>query len=81
MAIPEAFVRNFRTLLKAAEQGDLALMECVDAGTGAPRYVICAVGREGGEYLMTPFGHLHEGNPFEAYIPPTATPSPDLIRG
>jgi hypothetical protein len=74
MAIPEPFVRNFRTLLSAAENGDLALMECADAQTGEPRYVICAVGREHGEYLMTPFGHLHDGNPFEAYVPPTASP-------
>lgn len=72
MAIPDAYVRNFRTLLRAAEQGDLALMECADAQTGEPRYVLCAVGREGSAYLMTPFGHLHDGNPFDAYVPPTA---------
>jgi hypothetical protein len=71
MAIPEPFRRNFDTLLRAAEQGDLALLECTDTATGDPRYVICAVGFDGGEYLMTPLGHLHEGNPYEAYVPPT----------
>ena len=71
MAIPETFVRNFQTLLSAAEMGDLALIECADALTGEPRYVICAIGRAGGAYLMTPFGHLHDGNPFDAYVPPT----------
>lgn len=71
MAIPDAYRRNFQTLLQAAEAGDLALMECADAATGEPRYVICAVGREGADYLFTPFGHLHDGNPFEAYVPPT----------
>ncbi|WP_416463784.1 DUF6117 family protein [Sphingomonas sp. VDB2] len=70
MAIPEPFRRNFDTLLRAAEEGDLALLECTDAVTGAPRYVLCAVGREAGAYVMTPFGHLHDGNPFEAYVPP-----------
>ena len=70
MAIPEPFKRNFETLLRAAEEGDLALLECTDAVTGAPRYVLCAVGREAGAYVMTPFGHLHDGNPFEAYVPP-----------
>jgi len=70
MAIPEAYARNFDTLLRAAEAGDLALMECTDAVTGVPRYVICAVGRADGDYVMTPFGHLHEGNPFDAYLPP-----------
>lgn len=70
MAIPDAFRRNFETLLRVAADGALALMECTDATTGDPRYVICAIGREGDEYLFTPFGHLHDGNPFEAYHPP-----------
>jgi len=74
MAIPEAFQRNFDTLLRAAINGDLALLECSCAKTGVPRYVLCAVGREGDNYLMTPFGHLHEGNPFMAYILPDCEP-------
>jgi hypothetical protein len=73
MAIPDAFRRNFSTLLRAAESGDLALVECTDAETGEPRYVICAVGREGGDYVMTPFGHLHDGNPFDVYRPPAGS--------
>ncbi|EJU09112.1 hypothetical protein LH128_30636, partial [Sphingomonas sp. LH128] len=39
--IPDYAHANFQTLLRAAESGDLALIECVDAGTGEPRYVIC----------------------------------------
>lgn len=70
MAIPEAHAANCQTLLDAASQGHLALMECTDAVTGEPRYVICAVGHDAGEYVMTPFGHLHDGNHYEAYIPP-----------
>lgn len=72
MAIPEHHRSNFQTLLRAAEAGDLALMECSDAATGEPRYVLCAVGRDKGEFLFTPFGHLHDGDPFTAYIPPAA---------
>ena len=71
MAIPDAFRQNFATLLSAAEQGDLALMECTDAATGDPRYVLCAVSFNGTHYVMTPFGHLHDGNPYEAYHQPT----------
>ena len=67
---PTPIFANFGTLLCAAEQGDLALVECLDAMTGEARYVLCAVGREGRDYLLTPFGHLHDGNPFEAYVPP-----------
>lgn len=71
MAIPEYARANFETMLKAAANGDLALMECADAVNGIPRYVICAVGRENDDYLFTPFGHLAEENPYEAYRPPT----------
>ncbi len=70
MSIPDHARANFQTLLRAAENGRLALMECADAASGAPRYVICAVGRDGEDYVFTPFGHLAEGNPFDAYLPP-----------
>ncbi len=70
MAIPKHIRENFETLLRAAQNGDLAVMECKDASSGIPRYVICAVGRHEGDYVFTPFGHLAEGNPFEAYVPP-----------
>lgn len=70
MAIPEPYRRNFQTLLNAAADGNLALMECSDVASGVPRYVIVAVGRADGDYVMTPFGHLHDGNPYEDYIPP-----------
>ena len=68
--IPDHARTNFQTMLRAAENGDLALMECSDAATGEPRYVICAVGRDGGDYVFTPFGHLADDNPYEAYLPP-----------
>lgn len=70
MAIPDHHRANFQTLLHAAMDGNLALMECVEAISGEPRYVVCAVGRSEEEYLFTPFGHLHQGDPFAAYVPP-----------
>lgn len=70
MAIPDHARTNFQTLVRAAKADDLALMECLDAATGETRYVLCAVGRDGGDYLFTPFGHLAPGNPYEAYRPP-----------
>jgi len=70
VSIPDHIRTNFDTLLRAASNGNLALMECTDAITGEPRYVICAVGREGTDYLFTPFGHLADGNPYDAYLPP-----------
>lgn len=70
MSIPDFARTNFQSLLRAAGDGNLALMECLDAETAQPRYVICAVGRDGADYVFTPFGHLAEGNPFDAYRPP-----------
>mgnify|MGYP001436848881 CR=1 FL=1 len=70
MAIPDYACANFETLVKAAKAGDLALMECVEVASGEIRYVLCAVGRDKGDYMMTPFGHLAAGNPYDAYIPP-----------
>jgi hypothetical protein len=67
MAIPDHHSRNFQTLLRAAQDGNLALMECTDSVTGEPKYVLCAVGRDGEAYIMTPFGHLCEGDPYLAY--------------
>lgn len=77
MAIPDHARTNFKTLLRAAADGNLALMECNDAVTHETRYVICAVGRDRGDYVMTPFGHLADGNPYEAYIPPDVPGGPE----
>jgi hypothetical protein len=71
MTIPDHARANFETLLRAAADGNLALMECADALTGETRYVICAVGRDGAEFVFTPCGHLVDGNPFDAYLPPS----------
>ncbi len=73
MSIPDHISTNFAALLCAASHGNLALMQCADAITGESRYVICAVGREGTDYLFTPFGHLTDGNPYDAYLPPAET--------
>ncbi len=71
MTIPDHARANFETLLRAAADGNLALMECADVLTGEPRYVVCAVGRDGAEFVFTPFGHLADGDPFDAYLPPS----------
>jgi hypothetical protein len=70
MAIPDYARTNFDTLLRAASEGNFALMDCLDTATREPRCVICAVGRSDGEYVFTPFGHLSDGNPYDAYLPP-----------
>ena len=71
MSIPDHARSNFQTLLRAAADGNLALMEYADSANGETRYVICAVGRDDGAYVFTPFGHLADGDPYEAYTPPS----------
>ena len=73
MSIPHHARANFQTLLRAAADGNLALMECNDAVTGEPRYVICAVRRDGTDFVFAPFGHLADGNPYDTYLPPSET--------
>jgi len=63
MSIPDHAGANFQTLLRAAAAGE-------------PRYVICAVDRDDGDYVLTPFGHLAPGNPYEAYVPPAESSGP-----
>lgn len=70
MALKPGDKTNFETLLQAAKNGDLALIESADAETGEYRAVLCAVGWQDGEYIMTPFGHLCTGNPWEQYKDP-----------
>jgi hypothetical protein len=74
MSIPEYVRANFNTLLRAAASRDLALVECADAMTGEPRYVICAIARRRADHVITPFGHLAPGNPYEAYEAPRTFP-------
>ncbi|MEZ2129767.1 MULTISPECIES: DUF6117 family protein [unclassified Sinorhizobium] len=81
MAIPDHARTNFDTLLRAASDGNLALMECLDAATREPRYVLCAIGRSDGEYVFTPFGHFADGNPYHAYLPPDPKDSTGFIVG
>jgi len=71
VSIPKGVRDNYTTMLAAAASGDLALLECKDAITGVPRYVICAVNTKEDEFLFVPFGHMEsEMNPYDRYLPP-----------
>lgn len=71
--IPDYIRRNFQTMLRAADDGALALMEGKDAVTGEVRYILVAANppSSDGSITFTPFGHLSAGNPYEEYVPPT----------
>lgn len=70
MGLREGDKANFQTLLQAAKNGDLALIESKDAYTHEYRAVLAAVAFDGKEYTITPFGHLCTHNPYEQYIDP-----------
>lgn len=70
MKICRAQAPNLKTIIRAAKAGDLALVEGRVKATGEVVAVLCAIGRNGTQYAITPFGHLCGGNPFEFYDPP-----------
>ena len=41
---------------------------------------LCAVGQDNGDYVFTPFGHLADGNPYDAYIPPDPDDPKGFVR-
>ena len=60
---------GLKNMLRAAADGNLALVECRDALTGETRYVICAAGTEGTESCSRPLA-----------ISPMATPLTPICR-
>jgi hypothetical protein len=70
MTISKGHKANFETLKKAADNGDLALMECVDAKTGKPVIAVCAVNRVGDEFEFVPMAKMFDGNPYDELVPP-----------
>lgn len=68
--ISKGYVANLNTLVRAASNGDLALVECFDATTKKPVITICAMNRVNGEFTMSPLAKMFDGNPYEELIPP-----------
>lgn len=71
MAIEKGYQANFNTLLRAAKNGDLALVECTDAKTGKKVVAICAIAAAPNRQVeISPLAKMFDGNPFEELIPP-----------
>lgn len=69
MAIKEGYRANFDTILRAARNNDLALIEAKRDSDGKEVVLLCAVASDEEEYNITPFAEMCSGNPFEDYIP------------
>ncbi len=61
---------NFDNLARAFKSGDAALVEVRRVADGVAVAAICAIGRDGESYLITPFAVMVEGNPFDLFDPP-----------
>jgi len=72
MKIAEHNRANFETLLKAFENGDIALLDVEDKATGESKAAIVAIGKDGEDFTFTPLAIMIEGNPFELFNPPNS---------
>ena len=70
MAIPAGYKTNFKTLERAVKAGRVALVECKDAVSEVPVYVICMLNRVKKKIEMVPVARLFDGNPYDELIPP-----------
>lgn len=71
MALRESDKENFETLLRAARNGDLALVETKRQSNGEYVALIVAMERERGTFRMTPLAEMVGGDPFELYKDPS----------
>lgn len=68
--IQDGYKQNFQTLLDAAVNGDLCLMECTDQ-EGRPVIAICAhYVDEEGMHNMVPLAKMFDGDPYSELNPP-----------
>lgn len=68
--IPTYDRQNFDELCRAFVAGDVALMEVRRVADQTVVAAICAVSYIDGEYGVTPFAVMVEGNPFDLFDPP-----------
>jgi hypothetical protein len=69
VAIGDSYKTNFDTILAAAENKDLCLLEVYDRLTGEPAVMLCAgFEDENGEANLVPLAQMCAFNPYEKYV-------------
>lgn len=69
--IPKGHRATLETIQRAARNGALAIVACTDKATKRPVTVLCAIGRENDDYVISPLAKLFDGNPYDELDPPT----------
>lgn len=69
-AIEDGYAANFKTLMRAADSKQLALLDCRDKNTGKPVRVIVAVNKDGEAFEFVPLARMFDGNPYDELDPP-----------
>lgn len=62
---------NFKTIQRAADAGHLCLLSAIRKSDGKQVSLVCAMGRDGDDYMPTPLAVMVEGNPYELFHDPT----------
>ena len=71
MALATGHRGNLRTIVRAARNDDLAVLECQDRVTREPVPVLVAVHRDDdGQYVFTPLARMFSGNPYAELLGP-----------
>ena len=70
MALTTSHKANFRTILRAFANGQVALLECTIKTTGEQVAVICAVSHVREEFAVVPLAQLFTSNPCDVLESP-----------
>ena len=66
---------NLDTIIRAADNGDLAVLECMDRLSHQPVSVLVAVHQDAaGQYVITPLARMFTGNPYAELLGPGEAP-------
>lgn len=73
MALAPGYAKNLETVVRAAKDGRLAVLECQRRDTGKIVAVLVVISddpeKEGG-FVFSPFAEMFDSNPYELLNPP-----------